>query len=181
MRPKAAVDASCCRDTRLSVRLEGCHPVVWLLEQLVRQWLPPSAPQLPLPPPRPTTPGLSDGLCHVGLFAGSCRRGTRGDRGPWDAAPAGPVCAPTPEEAQGGCQEDPAAPPGEGAAPGAGKPAASRAGAPHWWVIPPHSAPALGMDVQGAAQGWPEEGWAERGGPAQPGVGDRRKNRQDSA
>ena len=38
----------------------------------------------------------------------------------------------------------------------------------------PHSAPALGMDVQGAAQGWPEEGWAERGGPAQPGVGDRR-------
>lgn len=143
--------------------------------------VPPSAPQLPLPPPRPTTPGSSDGLCHVGLFTGSCRRGTRGDRGPWDAAPAGPVCAPTPEEAQGGCQEDPAAAPGEGAAPGAGKPAASGAGAPYRWVIPPHSAPALGMEVQGAGQGWPEEGWAEWGGPAQAGGGDRRKDRQDSA
>lgn len=150
------------------VMLEGRHPLVWVLGQLVRQWLPPSAPSLPLPPSPPPTPGSSDGLCRVGLFTGSCRRGTCGDRGPWDTAPAGPVCAPTPEEAKGGCQEDPAAAPGEGAAPGAGEPAASGAGAPHRWVVPPYSAPALGMEVQGAG-----EGWAEGRGPAQAGGGDR--------
>lgn len=42
------------------VMLEGRHPVVWVLGQLVRQWLPPSAPSLPLPPPPPPTPGSFD-------------------------------------------------------------------------------------------------------------------------
>lgn len=130
--------------------------------------------------PPPTTPGSSDGLCRVDLFAGSCRQQTHKDRGPWDAAPAGPVCAPTPEEAQGGCQEDPAAAPGEGAAPGAGKPAASRAGAPHRWVIPPLSTPALVMEVQGAGEGWPEEGWVEGwAGEAQPRIGVGTEGRTD--
>ncbi|XP_049558349.1 coiled-coil domain-containing protein 57 isoform X9 [Orcinus orca] len=73
----------------------------------------------------------SDGLCCVDLFTGPGTWRTRRDRGPGGTAPSGPVCAPTPEEAQGGSQENPAAAPGEGAAPGAGEPAACRAGPPH--------------------------------------------------
>lgn len=136
----------------------------------------------PTPPPTtpPTTPGSSDGLCRVDLFAGSCRRRTHKDRGPWDEPPAGPVCA---LDSRGSSRrlpgEDPAAAPEKEQLLELGNRAASRAGAPHRWVIPPLSTPALVMEVQGR-EGWPEEGWwMGWAGEAQPRIGVGTEGRTD--
>ena len=98
----------------LCLILQGCSPGVRALGR----------PACPSPTWRA---GLTSSL-PMALFTGPCRPRTHGDQRPEATAPAGVVCAPTPEETEGGGPRNRPPPPGEGAAPGDRKQAPSGAG-----------------------------------------------------